>query len=111
MFIPIIVLFPGLMAVVLLPGLSDGDHALPTLIKTILPPGLTGLVFAAFFAGLMSSVDSLLNSTATLFTKDIYEYYIKKDATDKHYLMVGKITTVTLLVLWVAKVGRAQVCT
>jgi len=102
MFIPIIVLFPGLMAVVLLPGLSDGDHALPTLIKTILPPGLTGLVFAAFFAGLMSSVDSLLNSTATLFTKDIYEYYIKKDATDKHYLMVGKFTSLTLLVIGVA---------
>jgi solute:Na+ symporter, SSS family len=102
MLIPILVLFPGLMAVVAHPGLADGDQALPMMIKTILPPGLIGLMFAAFFAGLMSSVDSLLNSTATLFTKDIYEPYIKKGAGDKHYLKVGKITTLVLLVIGVA---------
>lgn len=101
MLIPILVLFPGLMAIVLHPDLTDGDQALPTLIKHILPPGLMGLVFAAFFAGLMSSVDSLLNSTATLFTKDIYERYIKSDANDKHYLMVGKVTTLVLLIIGV----------
>lgn len=102
MLIPVLVLFPGLMAVVAHPGLADGDQALPMMIKTILPPGLIGLMFAAFFAGLMSSVDSLLNSTATLFTKDIYEPYIKKGAGDKHYLKVGKITTLVLLVIGVA---------
>jgi SSS family solute:Na+ symporter len=72
------------------------------MIKSIMPPGLVGLMFAAFFAGLMSSVDSLLNSTATLFTKDIYEPFIKKGATDKHYLFVGKMTTLVLLVIGVA---------
>ena len=46
-------------------------------------------------------MDSILNSTATLFTKDIYEPYIKKGATDKHYLHVGKITTLILLILGV----------
>src|SRR5690606_37963682 len=56
---PILVLFPGLMAIVVHPGLADGDQAVPMMIKTILPPGLVGLMFAAFFAGLMSSVDSL----------------------------------------------------
>lgn len=99
MFIPILVLFPGgLMAVVVHPDLADGDQALPMMIKSILPPGLVGLMFAAFFAGLMSSVDSLLNSTATLFTKDIYEPFIKKGADDKHYLKVGQITTLALLI-------------
>lgn len=102
MFIPILVLFPGLMAVVVHPDLADGDQALPMMIKSILPPGLVGLMFAAFFAGLMSSVDSLLNSTATLFTKDIYEPFIKKGASDKHYLKVGQITTLVLLVFGVA---------
>lgn len=102
MLVPILVLFPGLMAIVLHPGLEDGDRALPTMIKSILPPGLIGLMFSAFFAGLMSSVDSLLNSTATLFTKDIYEPFIKKGATDKHYLKVGKITTLVLLIVGVA---------
>ena len=101
MFIPILVLFPGLIAVAVIPGLEDGDEALPSMIKEILPPGLIGLMFAAFFAALMSSVDSLLNSTATLFTKDIYQPYIKKNANDKHLLMVGRITTLVLLVIGV----------
>jgi SSS family solute:Na+ symporter len=97
MFIPVLVLFPGLIAIVLLPGLEDGDQALPLMVKKLLPPGLIGLMFSAFFAGLMSSIDSMLNSTATLWTKDIYEKYIKKDASDKHYLLVGKIVTVVIL--------------
>jgi SSS family solute:Na+ symporter len=101
MLIPILVLFPGLMAIIILPGLEDGDTALPMMIKEILPPGLIGLIFSAFFAGLMSSVDSLLNSTATLFTKDIYEPFFNKNADDKHYLKVGKLTTLALLVLGV----------
>ena len=98
MFIPILVLFPGLVAIVILPELKDGDQALPMMIKKILPPGLIGLMFAAFFAGLMSSIDSMLNSTATLFTKDIYSKYLKKGAPDKHYLLVGKIVTLSILV-------------
>ena len=102
MLIPVLVLFPGLMAIILIPGLPDGDKALPWMIKHMLPPGLVGLMFSAFFAGMMSSVDSMLNSTATLFTKDIYEPFIKKNAKDSHYLKVGKITTLVLLVLGVA---------
>ena len=98
MFIPVLVLFPGLVAIVLIPDLDDGDHALPTMIKEILPPGLIGLMFAAFFAGLMSSIDSMLNSTATLFTKDIYQKYINKNADDNHYLFIGKIVTLAILI-------------
>ncbi len=98
MFIPVLILSPGLVAIVLLPGLKDGDQSLPMMIKKFLPPGLIGLMFSAFFAGLMSSVDSMLNSTATLFTKDIYQKFIKKEATDEHYLLVGKIVTVSILI-------------
>ncbi len=101
MFIPVLVLFPGLIAIVLHPGLEDGDQALPMLIRSVLPPGLTGLLFAAFLAGLMSSVDSILNSTATLWTKDIYQKFIRKDASDHHYLVVGRCTTVALLIFGV----------
>jgi len=101
MLIPVLVLFPGMLAIIEFPNLKDGDEALPMMIKEILPPGLIGLMFSAFFAGMMSSVDSILNSTATLFTKDIYEPYIKKDATDKHYLNVGKITTLVILLIGV----------
>jgi SSS family solute:Na+ symporter len=71
---------------------------MPKLIGTLLPPGLGGLMFAAFLAGLMSSIDSMLNSTATLWTKDVYEKFIKKGASDRHYLNVGRISTMILLV-------------
>lgn len=99
MFIPILVLFPGLIATVTHPGLEDGDQAFPALIGTLLPPGLGGLLFAALLAGLMSSIDSMLNSTATLWTKDIYQRFIRKDASDGHYLKVGRCATVVLLIL------------
>ena len=101
MLIPVLVLFPGLIAIVTHPGLEDGDQALPMLIQSLLPPGLTGLLFAAFLAGLMSSVDSILNSTATLWTKDIYERFIRKDASDRHYLVAGRLATAILLIFGV----------
>jgi len=103
MFIPVLVLFPGLIAIVLHPGLEDGDTAFPLLVKELLPGGwgVVGLMFAALLAGLMSSIDSMLNSTATLWTKDIYERYIKKDASDQHYLIVGRMATIALLVFGV----------
>jgi SSS family solute:Na+ symporter len=102
MFIPVLVLFPGLIAIVLIPDLDDGDHALPLMVKKLLPPGMIGLMFSAFLAGLMSSIDSMLNSTATLWTKDIYEKFLKKGAADSHYLMVGKIVTVVILLFGIA---------
>jgi len=101
MFIPVMVLFPGLIATVMHPGLEEGDQAFPMLIGTLLPIGLRGLLFAALLAGLMSSIDSVLNSTATLWTKDIYQKFIKKEASDKHYLNVGRVTTILLLIFGV----------
>lgn len=97
MWIPLFFVIPGLIALALYPGIADGDRAFPVMIKRLLPPGLTGLMFAAFFAGLMSSVDSTANSASTIFTKDIYEKFIKKDASDKHLLKVGRIFTGVLL--------------
>lgn len=99
MFIPILILFPGVIASVTHPGLEDGDKAFPTLIGSLLPPGLGGLLFAAMLAGLMSSIDSYLNSTATLWTKDIYQRFLRKKASDEHYLFVGRIATIILVIL------------
>jgi SSS family solute:Na+ symporter len=48
MLVPVLVLFPGLMAIILHPDLEDGDQALPMMIKSVLPPGLIGLMFSAF---------------------------------------------------------------
>jgi SSS family solute:Na+ symporter len=101
MFIPMLVMFPGLIAVAAFPKLEDGDQAFPTLVKSLLPPGLRGLLFAGFLAGLMSTIDSILNSTATLWTKDVYEKFLKKGATDRHYMIVGQLATVVLLIFGV----------
>jgi SSS family solute:Na+ symporter len=98
MFIPLLVMVPGLIALAVFPGMEDGDHAFPTLVKSLLPPGLRGLLFAGFLAGLMSTIDSILNSTATLWTKDVYERFLVKGASDRHYMLVGQLTTVVLLV-------------
>jgi SSS family solute:Na+ symporter len=101
MFIPFLTIIPGLIALALNPDLMgpDMDKAYPWLIKNLLPSGLAGLVFAAFMAALISSVDSVLNSAATLWTRDIYQAYIVKDAADKHYLRVGRLITVLFIVI------------
>jgi SSS family solute:Na+ symporter len=101
MFIPVLVVLPGLLALALNPNLAgpDMDKAFPWLIKNLLPAGLAGLVFAAFMAALISSVDSTLNSAATLWTRDIYQRFFVKKASDKHYLKVGRILTF-VFILW-----------
>jgi solute:Na+ symporter, SSS family len=97
--IPILIVFPGLIAIALFPKVQDADSVYAKLIKELLPPGLVGLVFSAFLAALMSTVSAIVNSIATIWTKDIYELLIKKDATDKHYLVVGRYVTGIILVL------------
>ena len=101
MSIPVLVVFPGLIALALYPGIADGDVVFSKLIKELLPPGLSGLVFVALIAALMSTMSSVLNSCSTIFTKDVYEKYIRKSANDKHYLVVGRIITVVILVFGV----------
>jgi SSS family solute:Na+ symporter len=98
MFIPVLVMFPGLIALATYPGMENGDQAFPTLVKNLMPPGLRGLLFAGFLAALMSTIDSILCSTATLWTKDIYQKWLKKDASDRHYRVVGQFATVILLI-------------
>ncbi|MEE9167835.1 MAG: sodium/solute symporter [Candidatus Neomarinimicrobiota bacterium] len=100
MFVPVLVVLPGLLALALNPNLvgPEMDKAFPWLIKTLLPAGLAGLVFAAFMAALISSVDSTLNSAATLWTRDIYQRFIVKNGSDRHYLTVGRALTFVFVV-------------
>ena len=70
----------------------DGDQVFPTLVATLLPVGLRGLVVAGLLSALMSSLASLFNSCATLFTIDIYEK-LKPGRSDRHYVRIGRIAT------------------
>ena len=114
-FIPLMVAVPGLCALVLAPDLHDGERAVPHMIATLLPPGLRGLMFVALFAALMSSVDSTLNSSATIWTNDLYgrlrQLLTGKPLSERHALIAGRIFTLSFIVLaglLAPIIGRAE---
>ena len=80
------------------PTMSQTDKAYPW-VAQLLPVGVKGLVFAALAAAIVSSLASMLNSTATIFTMDIYKEYIAKNASDIALVTVGRITAVVALVI------------
>lgn len=116
--IPLIVVIPGIIAYVMysqpegtasIPGVLeafskadggiDNDKAYPWLISVFVSPGFKGLVVAALAAAIVSSLASMLNSIATIFTMDIYKPYINKNATDKQTVNTGRITAAVALVI------------
>lgn len=97
-----IFLIPGMIAFALnqkgLITLDSNDAAFSTLVKELLPMGFKGIVIGGILAALMSSLASLFNSSAMLFTIDFYKKY-KPEATEKHYVYVGRIATVVIVIL------------
>lgn len=77
LLMPLIVVVPGIAAVMLAPGLEKPDQAYPTMLR-YLPPGILGLVFSALVAAIIASTASKINSIATIFTLDIYARF-KRD--------------------------------
>lgn len=89
--IPIIVVLPGIIAWHIFEGnLDNPDQAYPALVAKVLPAAFTGLFAAVLFGAVLSSFNSLLNSSATLFGFDLYKTYFKKDATEKQTVKAGK---------------------
>jgi len=78
--------------------LPDSDSAFAVLVKELLPLGFKGLVVGGILAALMSSLASLFNSSATLFTVDFYQKY-RPQAPEKELVKVGRIATVVVVVL------------
>ncbi len=112
----IIFLIPGLIAFALdkkgLIELTNADAAFPLLVSTLLPAGFKGVVVGGLVAALMSSLASLFNSSAMLFTVDFYKKY-RPQASEKTLVRVGRIATavvVVLGVLWIPVMrGMGQV--
>ena len=94
---PIIVVLPGIAAVLILPDLAKPDQAYPQLM-TLMPVGLKGLIFAALVAAILSSLASMTNSIATLFTMDVYAQ-LKPNQSQKHYVTVGRVSSLVALVV------------
>ncbi len=108
--IPFIVCIPGVCAFYiktqqpelfsqLAGGISVADDAYPFLIRNFTPVFVKGLSFAALSAAVISSLASMFNSTSTIFTMDIYKQYFKKDASEKRLVNVGRITSVSALII------------
>ena len=113
--IPLIIVVPGIAAYVMindpaimarlgdaglqnLPSLDQADKAYPWLLQ-FLPTGMKGVAFAALAAAIVSSLASMLNSTSTIFTMDIYRQYINKTASDKSTVNMGRISAGVALII------------
>jgi SSS family solute:Na+ symporter len=88
----------------------DGDKVFAVMVSSLLPVGMRGLVVGGLLAALMSSLSSLFNSCATLFTVDIYEK-IKPKASERHLVTVGRFATVVVVamgIIWIPVMQRVS---
>jgi SSS family solute:Na+ symporter len=91
-------IIPGLVAAVMYPNIK-GDSAYSLLVTGgLLPTGIKGIVIAGFFAALMSSLSSSFNSTASLFTLDIYSMR-KRVVSENEAVLVGRLSTMILIII------------
>lgn len=98
--IPLIVVLPGVIAWHVFDGdLPNADLAYPELVRKVLPPEFLGFFAAVLFGAILSSFNSLLNSSATLFGFDLYKQYFKEDATEEQTVKAGKLFGLGLAVI------------
>ncbi len=100
LLMPVIVVVPGMAALVLAPGLEKSNEAYPHMM-TLLPTGLLGLVFVALTFAVISSTASKINSIATIFTIDIVAP-LRKDLSEKTLVTVGRVASVVAVVIAIA---------
>ena len=96
MLMPVLVVLPGIAAVILSPDLSEPDRAYPEVMK-LLPVGIKGLVFAALIAAIVSSLASMMNSISTIFTIDIVAHHGNRS--EQQLVTIGRMTSVTALII------------
>ena len=97
---PLIVVLPGIIAFHMFGGTLDNpDQAYPMLVSKVLPATLVGFFAAVLFGAILSSFNSALNSSVTLFGIDIYKSHIKTDATEKQTVIAGKTFGIFLAIL------------
>ena len=96
---PIIVVLPGIIAFHLFKGnLESADSAYPMLVKEVLPEAWVGFFAAVLFGAILSSFNSVLNSSVTLFGIDVYKEHINKDADEKTVVKYGKMFGIVLAI-------------
>jgi len=99
---PLIVVLPGIIAFYIFGGTLDAsqaDQSYGLLVNKVLPPVLLGFFAAVLFGAILSSFNSALNSSVTLFGLDIYKQYFKKDASERQVVKAGKIFGIALALM------------
>jgi SSS family solute:Na+ symporter len=109
MFIPFLVVIPGMIAGVLVPAVAqaksgssssfDYNNSILLLIRDTLPNGLLGVALAGLLAAFMAGMAANISAFNTVFSYDIWQQYVKKDRPDGYYLMVGRLATVAATVI------------
>ncbi|UCF04975.1 MAG: Na+:solute symporter [bacterium] len=89
----------GLCGMVLFGTISDPETYYPMVMRTILPPGIFGLVIASFFAAFMSTIDTQLNWGASLLVNDIARRFLWRGKTERFYLACARISVIGIAVL------------
>ncbi len=111
MFVPFIVIFPGMIAAVLVKEIADlkgggtpaggtsgtgvqYNDSLILLMRDVLPNGLLGLAIAGLLAAFMAGMAANISAFNTVFSYDLWQRYIRKDHSDDYYLRIGRLATV-----------------
>ena len=102
LYLPAMVI--GFTAFYFLPE-ADSDGSFPLLLATYAPAWFAGLIVAGGLAAGMSSLDADTNANSAMLTKDVYASFVRKNATDRHYIAVGRLFVVGLVAITVAAGG------
>lgn len=101
LLVPFAIVMPGIMAANLFPEqlAEKSDAAYPTLIKNLVGSGLRGFIFAAIAGAIVSTLASLLNSSSTIASIDIYQRLINPKASERSIVSLGRMLTVVFVVI------------
>jgi len=91
-------IFTAMVSLVVFPQLASPEAGYVMLIIKLLPSGFLGIMLASLLAAFMSTIDTHLNFGASYMLNDIYRRFIKKDATEKHYVRASQVSTVLMLI-------------
>ncbi len=100
-FIPFIVVIPGIAAFVMGADITKADQAYPWVINNYVYTGFKGIVVAAIVAAIGSSLSSMVNSTSTIYTLDIHKKLFSPNASEAQLVKIGKITSAVAIVIGV----------
>ena len=99
LFVPFIVVLPGIAAYVLSADITKADQAYPWVVNHFVSTGFKGIVVAALVAAIGSSISSMVNSASTIYTLDIHNVFFKKNASEKSQVNTGKWAATAALII------------